>query len=314
MSRTDRSLPVPRALQPMVCTSIGLAVNLVLTVGKIAVGLLARSAALVADGAHSLSDMASDIGILLALRASRRPADENHPYGHYQFEALGGMGVALVLLVTGVLIGNDAVQRLRSGQEALPSVVALATALVSLVIKEAVARYTFAAGRRNNSPALAANAKHHRSDALTSAAAAAGILGAMVGWPWADSAMALLIAFFILHMGWTLVRENSLLILDTQARRDVLERIERDSLAVGGVLSVGDLRVRQRGSYYLVDINIGVRPDLPVTDAHDLAHQVEEHLRDGNPHLSAVFVHVEPHVEPRAAARVDTRVDRADPT
>ncbi len=289
LSQQDRTL-----LRPVVCTAVGMVGNVLLTVGKIGIGLLAHSASLVADGFHSLADLLGDVGILLALQASVRPPDRNHPYGHHSFETLGALGVSLLVLVTGVLIGRGAVVRLLSGENLQPEFPALATALISVVIKEAMARYTYRAGRLHNSPALLANASMHRSDALTSTAAAVGILGSLAGVPSLDSVAALVIAVFILKSGWDMSRDNVMSLMDTMPDPAYVDSIRHVAERVPGIHAVPSLRVRQRGSRYLADVSITVDAQLTVAAGHVLAHDVEMALRKEVPTLSQAFVHVEP--------------------
>jgi len=281
-------------LRPIVCTALGMVGNGLLTVAKIAVGLLAHSASLVADGFHSLADLLGDVGILWALHASKRPPDRNHPYGHHSFETLGALGVALSVLITGVLIGRDAIMRMHSGEHMQPKIAALVAALIAIAIKELMARYTFLAGRIHNSPALKANGSMHRSDALTSVAAAVGILGAMLGVPILDSVAALVISGFILKTGWELSRDNVMSLMDTMPDREYVNGIQSVVMGLPGVHSVPGLRVRQRGSRYLADVRITVDAQLTVAAGHEIAHQVEMTLREEVPTLSEVFVHVEP--------------------
>jgi len=268
--------------------------NAVLAGGKIAVGLLASSASLVADGFHSLADLAGDVGILVALTASQRPADEGHPYGHHSFESLAALGVSLLMIVTGVLIGRDSVMRLLPGQDLQQTWLALATAAGAVLVKEAMARYTGLAGRVHNSPALHANAAMHRSDALSSIAAVLGIGGAMAGVPKLDSVAALVIAGFILKMGWELSRENVAALMDTMPGRRLLDQLRQVVLGVEAVRQVSGLTVRQRGSRYLADVSVTVDPGLSVAEGHDIAHAVESALKEAAPTLAGVLVHVEP--------------------
>ena len=281
-------------LSPLVCTITGLVGNFVLTVGKLVVGMLAGSAALVADGFHSLSDVLSDIGILLALKAAQRPPDANHPYGHHSFETLGALAVALLMLVTAGLIGWEAVGSMVRREYHQPELGALIASLVAVGIKELMARYTLQAGRLHNSPALLANGAMHRSDAISSLAAAVGIGGAMAGWPVLDSIGALVIAVFILKMGWDLLHENVMALMDTMPDNDLPPRIEQTAREVPHVQEIRDLRIRQRGSHYLVDLRIAVQPDLTIAAAHDVAHQIEDLINERHERIARVFVHVEP--------------------
>lgn len=285
---------VPRRLHPTVCTVVGMVVNLALMVLKIVAGFVFRSAALVADGVHSLADLVSDLAVLLALRASRRPPDRDHPYGHEGFESLGAITVALFMLVTGVLIGRDAVIRLLEGGHLAPAWPALAVALVSVATKEWLARYTFAAARCTRSPALVSNAQMHRADALTSGAAAVGILGAMLGVRWLDSLGALIISLFVLREGWRLTQQNVLALLDTMPDRQTVGAMREAAARTAGVREVRDLKVRQRGAVFHADLRVAVDPHLSVERAHELAHAVEDVMCAEFRELSRVFVHVEP--------------------
>jgi cation diffusion facilitator family transporter len=292
---------IPRRYRPTECTVAGMVVNLLLTVGKITIGFLFRSAALVADGVHSFADVISDLAVLLALRASRRPPDEDHPYGHESFETLGAIVVSLLMLVIGVLIGRDAVMRLINGENLEPHLLALIMALVSVATKEVLARYTLIAARWSHSPALLANGHMHRTDAVTSAAAAGGILGAMLGAPWLDSLGALVISAFVLREGWRLTHQNVLALVDTMPARETVEAMREAACRTPGVHEVRDIKVRQRGSVFHADVSVAVDPDLSVAAAHDLAHDVEAVMNDEFRELSRVFV----HVEPAAADRIN---------
>jgi len=287
----------PMLLRPLVCTSVGFVGNLLLTAVKLMIGYSSGSAALVADGFHSFSDLAGDVGVFVALKASSVPPDKNHPYGHHNFETLGALAASMLLLVTGVLLGRNAIMSFVSGGHHHPTLLALITAGVSIVIKEAMARYTYAAAEIHNSPALRANAAHHRSDALSSVAAVAGIGGALLGYPWLDSLSAVVIAGLIVAMGLELLRDNAMILMETKPNERFLKRIHEAAGSVSGILSVSSLRVRPRGSVYMVDIAITVSPDLSVRESHDLAHEVEAALTTGLDGIIGAVVHVEPHVD-----------------
>jgi len=292
--RTRLDSAGPYWYRPVVCTTAGLVGNILLSAGKLAFGVLAGSAALVADGFHSLADVLSDVGILLALKASTRPPDQNHPYGHHSFETLGAIVVAGFMLLTAGLIAKSAIGNLIRGEYLHPGWPALAATLFSVVIKEVMARYTLHVGRLNNSPALLANGAMHRSDAISSLAAAAGIGGAMLGWPVLDSLGALVISLFILKMGIDLMRENVMALMDTMPDDDLVAMIDSSARSVGCVQEVRSLHVRQRGSWYLVDLRIAVHPDHTLESAHAIAHETEDRIRTTVDKVAGVFVHVEP--------------------
>jgi cation diffusion facilitator family transporter len=290
----DAALRESGWLKPMACTAVGMIGNVLLTAAKLAVGFMSGSASLVADGFHSFSDLASDVGVLIALRVSEQPPDRNHPYGHHQYETLGALAAALLLLATGVLLGRDAVVRMIEGHSLVPEYTALITAAVSFLLKEVMARYTELAGRIHHSPALRTNAAHHRSDSLSSLAALAGIGGAMVGWPVMDSLGELLISVWILRMGWRLLRENTDILMETRPSDEVFEQIRDVAQGVPGVRRVRSVRVRPRGSVYLVDLAIMVPPALSVSEGHETAHAVEDALRREIDQVIGAVVHVEP--------------------
>jgi len=280
--------------QPLVCTTAGLLGNILLAAGKLTFGVVAGSAALVADGIHSLADVLSDIGILFSLKAANRPPDDNHPYGHHSFETLGAIVVAALMVLTAGLIARSAIMHLLAGDLLTPEWPALAATLVSVVVKELMARYTISVARTCNSPALLANGAMHRSDAISSLAAAAGISGAMLGWPVLDNAGALVISVFILKMGFDLLRENVMALMDTMPDQSLVTKINEAAENVADVQTVRSLHIRQRGSKYLVDIRIAVHPEHTIAAAHDIAHATEDEIRRRVADVAHVFVHVEP--------------------
>ncbi len=284
-----------RWLRPVFCTVAGMAGNIALTVLKIVVGLLAGSASLIADGVHSFSDLAGDVGVFVALKASAIPPDRDHPYGHQHYETLGALGVSLLLLVTGVLLGRQAIGNIVTGTGSHPEFPALIAAGVSIVAKEGMARYTDLAGRIHHSPALRSNAAHHRSDALSSVGAAIGIGGAMAGLPILDSVAAAVISLLILKMGWELLRNNAMIVLETMPDEEFVSEVRATAATVPGVISVSRLRIRPRGSVYTVDISITVEPDITVEEGHAIADRLEQALENSATELYEAVAHVEPH-------------------
>ena len=281
-------------MQPVGCTAVGMAGNIVLTAGKIALGFLAGSSALIADGFHSLADVLSDIGILLSLKAAYRPPDANHPYGHHSFETLGAVIVAGFMILTAFLIGRGAVLELLHGDHPAPHMIAFWVSLVSVAAKELMARYTMVVGRRFNSPALMANGLMHRSDAISSTAAAAGIGLSQLGMPQLDSAAALVIALFIVRIGWGLLRENIMTLMDTMPDPELVEAVKDAAGRVPCVQEVRDVKARQRGSRYLADLRIAVHPEHTIGAAHDISHAVVDSVLARVDNVARVFVHVEP--------------------
>jgi cation diffusion facilitator family transporter len=294
MTETRQSVADKFWLRPLVCTTVGLVGNIALTAGKLSIGYLAQSAALIADGFHSFADVASDLGIIVALKASARPPDENHPYGHHSFETLGAIGVAVLMLLTGLMIGKGAVERLWHHDYLAPQTPALVMSLISVMVKEVMARYTITAGKLHHSPALLTNGAMHRSDAISSLAAGGGIAGARLGVPSLDSVAALIIALFILRMGWQLARTNIMTLMDTMPAPELVEQMREVAATVPCAQHVRDIKIRQRGSYYLLDLRVAIHPEHTIESAHEVAHAVEEALHEAYPTITRVFVHIEP--------------------
>jgi len=275
-------------------TWAGLAVNLPLALGKIVVGSVANSPALVADGVHSLSDLASDVTVLWALRHSARGPDREHPWGHGRFETLATLAVAAALVLAAAGIVWDAGARLLAGGVTAPAGLALWVALASVAAKEVLYHLTAAVGRRTGSALIAANAWHHRSDALSSVVAAAGIAGGMAGWPWLDPLAAVVIAGMLTRVAW---RHGCLAVeelVDAQApegERAALARTLRDQPGVAGLR---DLRLRRHGADRQADVSILVDPAITVTEAHRISEAARDRALGAHPALGQIVIHVEP--------------------
>ncbi len=293
----------------------GSLVNLVLVGIKLAAGVLGGSAALVADAIHSLSDLASDLVVLVGYRVGRLPEDEDHPYGHGKVETLATVSVGVMLVAVGLGMGWAAVSDLAAGQyDTTPGRVALAAAALSVVVKEALYRYTARVARDADSRLLLANAWHHRSDALSSVAALAGVAGARWGWPWMDPAAAGLVCVFVVKVGWDLGYRAVRDLVDSSPEPDLLEELERVIRSVEGVRGLHDLKARRLGKDILVDVDVEVDPELNVIQGHDVAREVRSALLHRVRNVRDAMVHVEPvgaraggAYHPSARARVVAR-------
>ncbi len=293
----------------------GSLVNLVLVGIKLAAGVLGGSAALVADAIHSLSDLASDLVVLVGYRVGRLPEDEDHPYGHGKVETLATVSVGVMLVAVGLGMGWAAVSDLAAGQyDTTPGRVALAAAALSVVVKEALYHYTARVARDADSRLLLANAWHHRSDALSSVAALVGVAGARWGWPWMDPAAAGLVCVFVVKVGWDLGYRAVRDLVDSSPEPDLLEELERVIRSVEGVRGLHDLKARRLGKDILVDVDVEVDPELNVIQGHDVAREVRSALLHRVRNVRDAMVHVEPvgaraggAYHPSARARVVAR-------
>ena len=276
-------------------TLVGSLVDFLLGGAKILVGGIANSQALVADGVHSLSDLATDFIVLYAAKHSHKEADEDHPYGHGRIETLAtvGLGIALIFIALG--IGYDSVLRLNDpGMLLKPGMLALAMATVSVISKEWIYHYTVRAARRLRSDMLMANAWHSRSDAISSIVVVIGIAGAMFGYPYLDAVAAVAVAAMIAKIGFDLVRSSSKELIDTALEPKEIETIRGHIFAVSGVRAVHMLRTRKSAGDAFVDVHIQVDPRVSVSEGHQIGETVRRRLLDEVTAVSDVTVHIDP--------------------
>lgn len=272
----------------------GVAVNGPLALAKIAAGVTAHSQALVADGVHSLSDLASDAAVIWALGHSHRPPDADHPFGHARFETLATLAVAamLGLAAAGILI--EAGLRALGPAAGTPSALALWVAALSVGLKEALFRHTRKVALRTGSAMMAANAWHHRSDAVSSVVALAGIGAAMAGWPLADALGAAIIALMLARIAWRYGRPAAHELVDT-APPDALAQAVTDALtAVPGVRDAHDLRLRRVGRLVQADVHIALDPAMTLSEAHRLSEAARAEVLAHVPEVADIVIHPEP--------------------
>ncbi len=202
-------------------TVIGAATNLLLSMLKLAAGIFGRSEALIADAVHSLSDLVSDIVVLVSLKVAQKPVDESRPYGYGKVETVGTGALGIILIAVAVGMFWDAVKSINEGVSSVPTGIALAGAFFSILANEMLFRYSIKVGRRVHSPSVIANAWHHRSDALSSLAALAGAGAAMMGWPIFDPIAALIVTVLIFKVGWEIISESFKDIIDTAVKKEI---------------------------------------------------------------------------------------------
>ncbi len=274
---------------------ISLAANTLLALVKITIGFLASSTALIADGFHSVSDMASTIIVMFSLHLSETPADKNHPYGHEKAEALGTNILAVILILTAVFLGRDAFSIILSGEIAEPGTLALAAAFLSIVVKELLYRFTIKIGREINSRGLIADAHHHRSDALSSVAALIGIAGAKLGFRILDPIAGLIVAFLILKVGYDILKDTSYELMDGRPEKEKIEQIINLTEKIEGVKDIHDIKLRSYGPRYIADLKIAVDGRLSVKEGHNIAVKVKNKIIESEDDVKDVLVHVDPY-------------------
>lgn len=276
---------------------LGWVVNGGLGVAKLVAGIVGNSFALVADAVNSIGDMVSTVVVLIALRVAQRPADQEHPYGHSRAEGIAATNVALLIVVSAILLGWEACQRIHLPHE-VPPAWTLWVAGLNIIIKEGLFQYHLRVGRRTGSASLIANAWDHRSDALCALAVLVGLGVVRFGgedFAWADEAASLVVAGAIAWSGWHLFRSSASELMDVQAGPEFVEGIHQSAREVEGVLGVETLWVRKSGLEYFVDIHIEVDPHLSVAWGHHIGHRVKDRLLQEHPNVRDVLVHLEPH-------------------
>ena len=275
---------------------IGALVNLVLIGLKMVAGIFGKSNALIADGVHSISDLFTDVVVLIGIWRGRRPPDDRHPFGHGRIEALFTAVVGISLVGTALYLGFEAAKDIYLHRASHPNVLAIVGAGVSIILKEVLYRYTLLAGRRMKSQLVVANAWHHRSDALSSVAVLAGVALAQVkpSWQIFDAVAALLVSFLILKVGLDIMGNTFRELSDAAPIPETLNDIRQCALNVEGVMDAHDLRVRTSGGLHQIEIHIVVDASLTVKEGHGIAKTVEACLINDIEDAGRAIVHVDP--------------------
>ncbi|MCQ2141644.1 MAG: cation diffusion facilitator family transporter [Bacteroidales bacterium] len=282
-------------------TAWGAVGNLVLAAFKLLAGVVGRSSAMLADAVHSLSDLVSDVIVIVMVKVSSKAADDDHAYGHGKYETLATMAVSLLLLVVGAKLMAEGVEKIRivaSGRELpMPGSVALWAAIVSIVVKEVLYQWTARVGKRVNSPAMISNAWHHRTDALSSIASALGIGAALAfGGQWVilDPVVACLISIFIIvvavKMALPALHELTEGALPAETEKQIISIIS----AVPGVDNVHGLKTRKNGPSFIISAHVVVNPSMSVAEAHHITVLAEQSVRRVFGKETQISIHIEP--------------------
>lgn len=282
-------------------TLVGSVVNALLTAFKIVAGIIGHSAAMVADGVHSLSDLLSDVVVLVFVRISGKGRDKNHDYGHGKFETFATLIISLMLLVVGANLmssGIASIKKILGGESVeAPGMIALWAALLSIVSKEILYRYTAVQGRKLDSPMMVANAWHHRSDALSSVGSLLGIGGAILLGdkfvildPLAGCVISIFIIVMAVRMSIPAIKE----LLDMSLPDEMEYEIERTAKGVPGVVDLHELKTRREGPGIVLEGHLVLHSDISLEQAHSISKQVERALRDRFGDSTQISLHLEP--------------------
>ncbi len=275
-------------------TLVGALVNAVLAFLQITSGLLGNSQALLADGVHTLSDLGSDFIVLMATTQSAKPADKEHPYGHGRIETLASVLLGLVLIGVGVGVGFRGFNSVFSLNQISPEPFTIFFAVIAILSKEGLYRYTLKASKHIHSTLLETNAWHHRSDALSSIIVLCGIAAQMIGVPYMDSFAAAIVALMISIMGYKLARKALDELIDTSLDSELVENIQHTIEKKESVKDVHSLRTRSMGGQGYIDAEIRVNPRLTVSEAHHIAFSLEQQIKTELPKIIDVGIHVDP--------------------
>jgi cation diffusion facilitator family transporter len=277
-------------------TSVGLVVNVALSAAKFAAGIFGGSQAMVADAIHSLSDTVTDIAVIVGSLFWQKPPDEDHPHGHGRIETAVTVFIGTALAAVAVGLIYNSLTTFAESHASPPAMIALWAALGSIVIKELLYRWTAAAATKVNSPAMAANAWHHRSDALSSIPAAVAVAGARLlpGAQFLDHLGAVVVAAFILHAAWRISWPAVNQLMDAGAPADLVRRVESAAMSIDGVRSAHKIRARHIGSGFEVNLHILVDPQITVRAGHDIATAARGRIVFDIPDIVDVIIHIEP--------------------
>ncbi|ANF22348.1 cation diffusion facilitator family transporter [Thermococcus piezophilus] len=266
--------------------------NVLLALIKIIVGLWYSSIAIISDGVHSLSDVVTSVIGYFGIKLASKPPDKDHPFGHSRFEPLVAFLIGEGLVIVAYEIGREAFFRMLYGSIVEVNSIMLAITILSILAKEAMARYSIHVGKKLNSQILIADAYHHRSDALSSVAVFIGLGTQKLGFEYGDALAGLVVAVFLVKVSFDIILENIGYLTGQAPPFELCEEIKRRALSVPNVLGVHDLRAHYVGSRLHVELHIEVPPELTLKEAHDISEDVKRRIEE-IPEVDRVFVHVD---------------------
>lgn len=268
--------------------------NVLLAAIKIVAGIIGNSKAMMADGVHTLSDVLTTFVVLIGLKISSKEADEQHPYGHEKYESVFAKLLSILLLLTGLFIGYEALKSLIEGNIAKPGRIALVAALVSIVIKEGMYWYTIKIARKIKSLSMEADAWHHRSDAFSSLGTFIGILGARLGLTALDPIAGVVVSILVIKVGVDLYIKSVKELVDESANDETEKQIRDITCKTQGVKGIKTLKTRVFGNRIYVDLEIFVNSLITVKEGHDISEKVHDNIEKEIDEIKHCMVHIEP--------------------
>ncbi|MCK5214083.1 MAG: cation transporter [Candidatus Omnitrophica bacterium] len=276
---------------------VSILTNICLAAVKFTLGFVGRSQAVIADAVHSLSDLGTDFAVLFGVDQWAKPPDEEHPYGHGRIETIVTLIITLILILIALGIGYNALASIGQKDLQQPEKIALVAALISIVAKEILYRYTIKIGKKTKSSALIANAWHQRSDVLSSVPVAivVGIAAVNPRWAYLDNVGAVIVSLLIIYIAVNMMKQALTEIVDTGASKNHVESINKIVLATEGVKETHALRSRRIGGEWYLDLHIHVEPRLSVLEGHNISENVKRNLIENGPDVVDVVIHLEPY-------------------
>ncbi len=276
-------------------SAVGILGNVILAGFKLFSGIIGNSGAMISDAVHSLSDVFATFIAYIGVILSKRPEDKEHPYGHERLECVASLILGMILMGTGIGIGYSGIHKLVIHEEIrIPTVLPLIAAIISIVIKEAMFWYTMYYAKKMDSTAFKADAWHHRSDALSSIGSFVGIGLAKIGYPVMDQVASLIICLFIFNVALDILKDSLSKMLDTSCGSEFEEELKCFILKQQGVVHIDLLRTRQFGNRIYIDLEIAVRKDMLLVEAHEIAERVHDNIEQQYSNVKHVMVHVNP--------------------
>ncbi|WP_062049761.1 cation diffusion facilitator family transporter [Bacillus sp. JCM 19034] len=279
---------------------VGIVGNIILAIVKAIIGLMSNSKALIADAAHSASDVIGSVVVLIGVRAAKMPPDRDHPYGHGKAESVAAIIVSVLLFIVGFEIAVRAIQSFFE-PVVVPKMMAIYAVLLSIIVKEAMFRYKHYLGKKYKSEALITDAWHHRSDVFSSLAALVGIGAALLGgylnitWlVYGDAVASAFVAILIAKMAWSLGQQSIHNALDHVLHDEDTVEMKRAAQEVDGVMNIDEFYAREHGHYVIIDIKIAVHPYITVEEGHAIGKKVKERLLEDK-QVQDVLVHINPY-------------------
>lgn len=273
---------------------VTLIVNVVLSIIKLFAGIIGKSSAMLSDAVHSISDVISTIIVIIGLKISNKENDREHQYGHERLENVASIILSFLLFSTGIIIGIDGIKNIYNSTFTNPTLIALLSAFLSIIIKEWMYWYTIRVAKKYNSDSLKADAWHHRSDAFSSIGSLIGIGFSMMGFIFMDTLASIIIALLILKISIDIFIESINKMIDSSCDEETIKRIEKLVLKTKGVIEIETLKTRIFGNKIYIDIEVSAKKSISFEESHKIAHKVHDRVEKNIENVKHCMVHINP--------------------